>query len=88
MEKFSVEEFERLKSELKRPFVRVTRKTQLRKRNGKVYRYSYYYLQYEVEGKTKTIYLGKKIPEDVLEVLGAQRRYRQLKKTLKELLRE
>lgn len=61
--------------------MRAVGKTQTGRKNGKSYRHTYYYAQFEMVGKTFTKYLGKKVPEKFLEL-------EKLKEELKALRRE
>lgn len=77
----------RIKEQLTKPAVRITRKTQIRKKKGKLYRYIYYYAQYEIKGKTVTKYLGKQVPDDILEQMRLRKELRTLKQELRRRLR-
>jgi len=83
-----IEELKELQTQIERPFIRVVLKPQKRVRNNKVYVYRYWYLQWDEKGKTKTIYLGKKIPFEVQRTINLQKRYMELKRELKRRLKK
>ena len=72
LEKLSADELNEqirtIKEQLSKLTMRVVRKTQIRRKKSKSYRYTYYYAQFEIVGKTFTKYLGKKVPEEFLEL--------------------
>ena len=74
-----VSEIRQLEEELPRPFVQVV--TKVIKSKGRYYTYAY--LQWR-EGKTvRTVYLGKRIPENIAERIRLQNRLKILKKEFK-----
>lgn len=82
-----LERIRELKQMVTKPLVRVVKKTQVRRRSNKVYRYVYYYAQYEVHGKTVTKYIGRKLPEEWLEYEKLKRELRALRCELKRRIR-
>ena len=79
---------EKLKSlERPKPFIQLVEKHHTRYYKNKKYVYRYYYLQFRMGRYVKSIYLGKKIPEYVFDLLKYQDEYRRMKKELKKLMK-
>ena len=75
-----ISEIRQLEEELPRPFVQVV--TKVIKSKGHYYTYAY--LQWREGKKVKTAYLGKHVPEDVIERIRLQNRLKALKRELKK----
>ena len=76
-----------LEHKIERPFVQLVLKTHIRRKKNRTYVYRYWYLQYRDGETVRTIYIGSKVSESVIERIRMQNRYKALKRELMKRIR-